>query len=329
MAWHIDSAALQRSRDEALRDAADEPGWDTYERAGRAERWLDSPDSERWFRRAADFIDRKIERKGRGDAEFRAHAGGLLMLAADAGAARPWLKKALKEVRRDDEPDVAEHAALLYLLGLDDELLELLADHPGEEPLLEALATARSSGDAGSIPAAREQLVEVIRGARDLPGASSGEIPWNTWDWLEETFAVQGRTLSHEQILGETGLVAAKARPARRRSARLPRPRTLVQTMPDGDETQARLEVSSDGSASAVLDPREGSVWSVDFLPAPDGYTTGYKLGSDAGSDYDDKGGPYESFDAAADGAADWLRAVGAPWAAHTLTALVDRDATD
>jgi tetratricopeptide (TPR) repeat protein len=190
MAWRLDRATLEAGRDEMLQRVAERPVHRLLEQLARAHLWLDEVDeARRRFREAAADLEERIEKADRGDASSRGRRGGLLRMAGDPEAARPWFERALAETR-----DVGHAAALRYLLGDPRGALEEAGRADERYPKLEwvaALARARDDEDPEAAVEARHVLAVVVRTERTLPFEESGHPDLSVFDWLEEAFRTE------------------------------------------------------------------------------------------------------------------------------------------
>lgn len=337
MSWGVDRATLEEGREEKLEEVARERSHHALEGLGRAHRWLDDLEAAvDCFREAAQDVERRIESRGRGDADSRGRIGSLLRLAGDHAASAQWFTRALEGTREDE---VTHVAAYCYLLEDPESALAAVARAQERWPLeiVEALARARVEQAPELAVAAREHTVLSIRAERTPPYHESGSPHLSLFDWLEETFAVEallrGEAVpDHATMLGRAELLSPEEGRMRRRRRPPDKPpppgrATVARTTPDGAQVEATLEITDLGDISMVLDPREGIELSVLLLKQFGEFIVRIQSGEEGESE-EDLDDTYEGFRAACAAAADWLRAYapdppGGAWAAETVDALV------
>ena len=336
MAWGLDRAALERGRDKAAEQVAQDAWHHPLEQLARAHRWLDEDgEAARRFREAAADLDESIEAAGRGDAASRGRTGGLLRMAGDDSAARGWFERAL-----ESGPAPGEEAALRCLLGDPRGALEAAERAEKGYPRLEAvseLARARGDDDPDAAAKARDILAGAIRAERTPPFEESGQPDLSLFDWLEEAFRVEAelrgeQVPDHSEMLERAGLAkAAKGEKPAKRAPDWPPPpgrHELARTRPDGTDVTAVIAVNDDGDVDMLLDP--GTDLRVRLIKEFGEYRVRIECGDEEDGyteqDLDDRA---PAFRAACDAAADWLRAhgldpPGGEWADETLGALAD-----
>ena len=334
MAWGVDRRTLERGRDKAAEQVAQDAWHHPLEQLARAHRWLDENDeAARRFREAAADLEQSIEAAGRGDAASRGRTGGLLRMAGDGDAARGWFERALQS-----GPGPGEEAALRYLLGDARGALEGAQRAVESYPRLEAvaeLARARAESDTDAAARARDILAGAIRAERTPPFEESGHPDLSLFDWLEEAFRVEAELRDepapdHAEMLERAGLAkAAKGEKRAKRAPDWPPPpghHELTRTRPDGTKVTAVIAVNDDGDGDMLLDP--GTDLRVRLIKEFGEYRVRIEWGDEEDGyteqDLDDRA---PAFRAACDAAADWLRAhgpdpPGGEWAAETLGAL-------
>jgi tetratricopeptide (TPR) repeat protein len=183
-------ADLEAGRRYAAGQVALSPSHYPLEMLARAHLWLDEVEQAReLFWKAAEQLFEYVEEPGHGDAYSRGRLGGLVWLAGDPEAARPWLEQALEEGR--DAPATAGHAAeLCYLLG----------DHRGSIAAAETLGREWNLAHTAAALAAGHRvrarlLVLADRGyfRSTAPYQGCGHCPLSPYDWLAEVVAVTAR----------------------------------------------------------------------------------------------------------------------------------------
>lgn len=201
MAWMITSAQLEAERDAAAERVQERPGKVSYQRLGRALRWLDEEDAAREaFRDGATYMKTNVLDQGRSDnAAGWAEYGHLLRNAGDLDAAREAYQRALE--RLDDEASV-RGAQLRYLLGQDPGA----ADDGVHGRALLALASHQG------IEQARKEIVAELREEGGLPSYTAPNM--TLWDLLEETFRVESELTGepvpdHATMLARAGLLTS------------------------------------------------------------------------------------------------------------------------
>ncbi len=185
-------AELEAGRRYAAGQVALNPTHYPLEMLARAHLWLDEVEQAReLFWKAAEAVFESVEEPGYGDAYSRGRLGGLVWLAGDPEAARPWLEQALDEGR--GAPAMAGHAAeLCYLLG-DATGSVAAAENVGPEWGLAHTAAALAAGHR-----ARARAVLLAdRGyfRSTAPFQESGHSPLSPYDWLAEVADVAARAV--------------------------------------------------------------------------------------------------------------------------------------
>jgi len=183
-------AELEAGRRYAAGQVALSPSHYPLEMLARAHLWLDDVEKAReLFWKAAEQLFECVEEPGHGDAYTRGRLGGLVYLAGDPDAAKPWFEQALDEGR--DAPATAGHAAeLSYLLG-DFRASIAAAENLGPEWGLAHTAAALAAGHRWRA----RLLVLADRGyfRSTAPFQESGHSPLSPYDWLAEVVAVTAR----------------------------------------------------------------------------------------------------------------------------------------
>ena len=226
MAWALTLDGLAAQRDEAIARAEKHASHMAFEGLARAHRWLgEEAEARRWFRAAAEDLDARIERPGRGDASSRGQTGVLLRLAGDEAGARHWLEWAVATVSTEYEGGRADLAAWKYLLGDADGCLAAIATLPWRSDdefttkVLKALARARLRAKPKSIDGAVARLAGYIRADRRTPASGSGHAAGGSYDWLEEALRLEAELRGspvpdHATMLERAGLLAPGGRAA-------------------------------------------------------------------------------------------------------------------
>jgi tetratricopeptide (TPR) repeat protein len=300
MTWTFTHAELEAERDAVAARASERPGKVTYQRLGRALRWLDEEDAARAaFRAGADYMRDNVLAKGRLDnATGWTEYGHLLRNAGDRDAARVEFARALEQ--RGDEQ--SEHAAQLrYLLG---QAPGSAPDGPFWAEVLNALAAGER------LAPARDAIVRAIRADRLMPAYNTDEL--SLWDLLEETFRVEAErdgtpVPDHATMLARTGLIGERA------------PASELVPPPRGRWTvgEAAIEQPARGPVRATLNPElwleildlDLGKWEVTLYHAKQGRLN--------------ESGPFDSFGEAVDAAKDALLSNADERAVKTLDALL------
>jgi hypothetical protein len=176
---------LEAERDAAAARVAERPGKVSYQRLGRAHRWLDEPDAARdAFRAGAEYMKANVLDQGRSDTSAGWLEYGLLLRNAGEPA-EAALTRALDKL---DEPASVRGAQLRFLLG----------QPPGPAPDGPLWAQALDA------PAeARPAVEEALRREQGLPSYTAPGM--TLWDLLELSYAAED--LTHEQMLARSGFL--------------------------------------------------------------------------------------------------------------------------
>jgi hypothetical protein len=304
MAWTVTVAKLEHGVADA-RDAVEEHrSFSTLAELARGLRWVDElAESRAVFRAAAVDLAERIEQRGTRGGPDAAEAAGYFALAGEPAAARAWADRAVA--------------------GLCEPL-----DASGAPVPEETIRRNRATAVATLYLIA--SAVKRILAERVAPSESSGQVPFDDWDWLELGFAVRARIAGetvpdHRRMLERAGLLGAGR--DRRRVVRLARgvvARFSV-TAADGTLIEARVDHEDPRWIAIVLDPRDEHYLSLD-LSWGDGIGYQMSVAIDSESSPQQRL-PYEGTDfrEAIAAAADWFNADDdvfgrdGPWAARTL----------
>lgn len=181
-------AELEAGRRYAEGQVALRPSHYPLEMLARAHLWLDEVERAReLFWKAAEVLFESVEEPGYGDAYTRGRLGGLVWLAGDSDAARPWLEQALDEGHGAPAASAGHAAELCYLLG-DSRATIAAAENLGPEWGLAHTAAALAAGHRARARA----LVLADRGyfRSTAPFQESGHSPLSPYDWLAEVVTV-------------------------------------------------------------------------------------------------------------------------------------------
>jgi tetratricopeptide (TPR) repeat protein len=188
---------LESERDAAAARVAERPGKVSYQRLGRALRWLDDEAAARdAFGKGAEHMQANVFAKGRSqNASGWLEYGLLLRHAGDAESAREWFAKALDDVH---DADAVRRAQLRYLLG----------ERPGPVPDAPVWEQALSALTAGAnVAQARAAVEDAIARERGLPSYTAPSM--TLWDLLEATYRAETPELSHAEMLERSGFLAS------------------------------------------------------------------------------------------------------------------------
>jgi hypothetical protein len=241
----VNEKKLRRELTEARRRLDDDPQYLLYtEPVGRCLRWLDDPESQELFARAAARLSEGIGHNGVLDLKRDIYPlltlGNYYRLAGDPARAREWYERAHSFLGLPDElprslADRERKVVLAFLLGRDEEVVRLRGTNGAwgrEDPWLDAIADvckARVSRDAALAGEAAAAVAELVRQLRIK--ASDGPFPLHPWDQYEITLRakaeMEGRAddaalpapelLRRERVLAEGGAALRETRAERRR----------------------------------------------------------------------------------------------------------------
>jgi tetratricopeptide (TPR) repeat protein len=178
-------AELEAEREEAAARVAERPGKVSYQRLGRAHRWLDDEDAAREaFREGAAYMKANVLEKGRSQNAAGWLEYGLLLRAAGDAEAREWFTRALEA----EGADSVRRAQLRYLLG----------QPPGSAPDGPVWEQALNAPEQS-----RAAVEDALRKERALPSYTAPAL--TLWDLLEETYRADG--ISHAEMLTRSGFL--------------------------------------------------------------------------------------------------------------------------
>jgi hypothetical protein len=209
MAWTVKLEQLRKDRDRTAAALEDRRNILRLDAAAHARLWLDELEQARSeFSEAVEDQRRRLrERNREATVDVLSHWGGLLWLAGRRDEARVVLGQA---VNRGLHPHT--EAEVRYLLGDDEGALDMAARSERDQPfppIVAALVRARRDGDAEQLAWARERIVRIIRKEKHLPAMDQGDHPIGLYDWLEETFRLEGEPVpSHLEMLERAELLA-------------------------------------------------------------------------------------------------------------------------
>lgn len=188
MTFTFTRAELEAELEDAAARVAERPGKVTYQRLGRAHRWLDDEDAAREaFREGAAYMKANVLDKGRSDtAAGWLEYGLLLRHAGEEDAAREAFERALGKL---DEPASVRGAQLRFLLG----------QPPGSAPDGPVWEQALNAPEES-----RAAVEDALRKERALPSYTAPAL--TLWDLLEETYRADG--ISHTEMLTRSGFLA-------------------------------------------------------------------------------------------------------------------------
>ena len=243
----VNEKKLRRELAEAKRRLDDDPQYLLYtEPVGRCLRWLDDPESQELFARAAARLSEDIGHSGVLDLKRDIYPlltlGNYYRLAGDQARAREWYERAHSFLGPPGEipwatRDYTHKIMLAFLLGRDEEAVQLQgAEAFGrEDPWLDAMADvseARVSEDASLAGEAAEAVAGYIRKSRIKVG--DGPFPLHPWDQYEITLRAKAELedraddsaspapelLRRERELAKGGARRRETRASRRRLTR-------------------------------------------------------------------------------------------------------------
>jgi hypothetical protein len=209
VAWTFTRTNLEADRDAAVGELDRRRSVSTLNKAARTQRWLDELEAAREFTRDA-VVD---QRRRLGDREptstMLSSMGGMLRLVGDEAESRAFLERALPVLREDIAPHIG--AEVRYLLDDDEGALTVVQRSDSDQPMppiIRALVHARAERDPALLAAPRASILQLIRASRYRPLNDSGGAPFGLYDWLEETFLLEGEPVpDHLTMLEQAGLL--------------------------------------------------------------------------------------------------------------------------
>jgi hypothetical protein len=209
VAWTFNHSELEADRTAAVADVDRRRSVFTLEMLGRTQRWLDEPEAAREsFRAAVADLQSQLREREPWSTDLTM-IGGLSRLAGDDAESRTYLQRALPVLGEDIAPHLG--AQVRYVLKDDEGALTMVERSDSFQqmpPIVKALVHARARRDPALLAAPRKSIVQLIRASRYRPVNDQGAAPLGLYDWLEETFLLEGEPVpDHLTMLERVGLL--------------------------------------------------------------------------------------------------------------------------